>query len=67
MHLYDLNRRVLLTPFHNMALISPYTTTKDVDLHTKVFGDSIKEIIGSSSFSYDELKKRLDTIRREDA
>jgi glutamate-1-semialdehyde 2,1-aminomutase len=51
MHLYDLNRRILLTPFHNMALISPYTTTRDVDLHTKVFGDSIKEIIGSSSFS----------------
>jgi glutamate-1-semialdehyde 2,1-aminomutase len=45
MHLYDLNRRILLTPFHNMALISPYTTKKDVDLHTKVFRDSIEEII----------------------
>jgi glutamate-1-semialdehyde aminotransferase len=27
MHLYALNRGVLLTPFHNMALMSPATTT----------------------------------------
>jgi glutamate-1-semialdehyde 2,1-aminomutase len=45
MHLYDLNRGVLLTPFHNMALMSPYTTRKDVDLHSKVFRDSIREIL----------------------
>jgi glutamate-1-semialdehyde 2,1-aminomutase len=44
-HLYDLNRSILLTPFHNMALVSPYTTRKDVDLHAKVFRDSIHEIL----------------------
>jgi glutamate-1-semialdehyde 2,1-aminomutase len=43
-HLYDLNRGILLTPFHNMALISPYTTRNDVDLHTRVFEESIRDI-----------------------
>jgi glutamate-1-semialdehyde 2,1-aminomutase len=32
-----LNRGILLTPFHNMALMSPNTTVEDVDLHTRVF------------------------------
>jgi glutamate-1-semialdehyde 2,1-aminomutase len=45
MHLYALNRGILLTPFHNMALISPYTTVKDVDLHTKILGEWVEEII----------------------
>jgi glutamate-1-semialdehyde 2,1-aminomutase len=45
-HLYALNRRVLLTPFHNMALISPATTEDDVDLHTQVFGEVASELIG---------------------
>ncbi len=36
-HLYMLNRGILLTPFHNMALMSPNTTVEDVDLHTSVF------------------------------
>jgi len=44
-HLYDLNRSILLTPFHNMALMSPYTTRKDVDLHTRVFRESVEELI----------------------
>ena len=34
MHLYALNRGILLTPFHNMALMSPATTEADVDRHT---------------------------------
>lgn len=46
MHLMALNRGILLTPFHNMSLISPYTTRKDVDLHTEVFRASIEELIG---------------------
>jgi len=45
MHLYALNRGILLTPFHNMALISPDSTPKDVDMHTQVFNDSIEEIL----------------------
>jgi glutamate-1-semialdehyde 2,1-aminomutase len=36
MHLYALNRGILLTPFHNMALMSPATTEADVDYHTEV-------------------------------
>jgi glutamate-1-semialdehyde 2,1-aminomutase len=46
MHLYALNRGILLTPFHNMALMSPTTTLEDVDRHTKVFGDAADELIG---------------------
>ncbi|NDD30588.1 MAG: aspartate aminotransferase family protein, partial [Proteobacteria bacterium] len=37
MHLCALNRGILMTPFHNMALIAPDTTDDDVDLHTRVF------------------------------
>jgi glutamate-1-semialdehyde 2,1-aminomutase len=43
-HLYALNRGVLLTPFHNMALMSPATTEADVDLHTEVFGEIAREL-----------------------
>ena len=31
------NRGVLLTPFHNMALMCPATTEADVDRHTEEF------------------------------
>ena len=43
-HLYALNRGILLTPFHNMALMSPATTEADVDLHTEVFGEAAGEL-----------------------
>lgn len=43
-HLYALNRGVLLTPFHNMALMSPATTADDVDRHTAIFGDAAAEL-----------------------
>lgn len=45
-HLYALNRGVLLTPFHNMALMSPWTRSADVDLHTKVFAECATELAG---------------------
>jgi glutamate-1-semialdehyde 2,1-aminomutase len=45
-HLYALNRGVLLTPFHNMALMSPATTDADVDAHTAVFGEMAAELAG---------------------
>ncbi|HWY26349.1 MAG TPA: aspartate aminotransferase family protein, partial [Candidatus Angelobacter sp.] len=45
MHLYALNRGILLTPFHNMALMSPATTAEDVDLHTQVFNSAVRELI----------------------
>jgi glutamate-1-semialdehyde 2,1-aminomutase len=44
MHLYAMNRGVLLTPFHNMALMSPQTERDDVDLHTKVFREAVREL-----------------------
>lgn len=46
MHLMALNRGILLTPFHNMALISPQTTTKDVDYHSAVFTECVEMITG---------------------
>ena len=45
MHLYALNRGVLLTPFHNMALMSPATTVADVDRHTEVFAAAVTELL----------------------
>ena len=41
MHLAALNRGILLTPFHNMALIAPTVTDADVDRHTEVFRESV--------------------------
>ncbi len=46
MHLYALNRGILLTPFHNMALISPDTTAADVDRHTEVFAAAVAALLG---------------------
>jgi hypothetical protein len=44
MHLHALNRGVLLTPFHNMALMSPVTSAEDVDKHTEVFRLAVKDL-----------------------
>jgi len=44
LHLYALNRGVLLTPFHNMALTCPATTEGDVDLHTGIFAEASREL-----------------------
>jgi glutamate-1-semialdehyde 2,1-aminomutase len=44
LHLYTLNRGVLLTPFHNMALMCPATTEQDIDGHTEVFAEAISEL-----------------------
>lgn len=44
MHLFALNRGILMTPFHNMALISPETTQADVDTHTKIFREAVQSL-----------------------
>jgi glutamate-1-semialdehyde 2,1-aminomutase len=44
LHLYALNRGVLLTPFHSMALMCPATTEADVDAHTKIFAAAATEL-----------------------
>ena len=46
LHLWAMNRGVLMTPFHNMSLMSPATTVADVDLHTQVFGEAIEALFG---------------------
>ena len=46
MHLYAMNRGILLTPFHNMALMSPATAPEDVDCHSKVFREAVRDLTG---------------------
>jgi glutamate-1-semialdehyde aminotransferase len=46
LHLHAINRGVLMTPFHNMALISPETTLEDVKRHTEHFRDAAKALFG---------------------
>jgi glutamate-1-semialdehyde 2,1-aminomutase len=45
MHLWALNRGVLLTPFHNMALLSPHHSAADVDLHSEVFEAAVEAMV----------------------
>ena len=47
LHLAALNRGILLTPFHNMALMSPATTEADVDRHTAAFEDTIARLMAA--------------------
>ena len=44
LHLYLANRRILITPFHNMALMCPETTGADVDRHTAAFAELTAEL-----------------------
>lgn len=46
LHLFLANRGILLTPFHNMALMSPATTAADVDRHLAVFAEAVRELAG---------------------
>jgi glutamate-1-semialdehyde 2,1-aminomutase len=46
LHLHALNRRLLLTPFHNMALMAPTTTEADVDAHTAAFDEAAAALAG---------------------
>ncbi|MFN8494928.1 MAG: transaminase [Caldilineaceae bacterium] len=45
MHLFALNRGILMTPFHNMALIAPATTEQDIDYHSEVFRQSVQALL----------------------
>ena len=44
LHLHALNRGVMITPFHNMALMSPATSEADVDAHSAVFAEAVEEL-----------------------
>ncbi|MCA9802903.1 MAG: aspartate aminotransferase family protein [Cyanobacteria bacterium HKST-UBA02] len=48
MHLAALNRGILLTPFHNMALFSRAHSEADVDEHTRVFHESVRALCGDA-------------------
>ena len=47
LHLFLLNRGVLLTPFHNMALMSPATDEGQVDRHTEVFAEAVGVLVST--------------------
>lgn len=45
-HLFMLNRGILLTPFHNMLLLSPETTAAQVRQHTAVLEEAVQTLLG---------------------
>ena len=47
LHLYGINRGVLITPFHNMALMCPATTAADVAKHQAMFDAAVDELMGA--------------------
>lgn len=47
LHLAMCNRGILMTPFHNMALMCPATTRADVDRHTETFREVIGALVGA--------------------
>ena len=46
MHLWTVNRGVVLAPFHNMSLFSQFHTESDVDRHTSVFAEAVAALVG---------------------
>lgn len=45
LHVFLANRGIMLTPFHNMALMCPTTKAEEVATHTKVFEEAIRELL----------------------
>ena len=39
----------ITTPFHNMALVSPATAVKDVDLHTRALDEAVTRLLSPSA------------------
>lgn len=46
LHLHALNRGILMTPFHNMALMCPATSAADVERHTVAFREAVVSLYG---------------------
>ena len=44
-HIYLSNRGILITPFHNMMLISPVTSDEDIDKLIQGWDDCLKELV----------------------
>lgn len=49
LHVFMANRGVLMTPFHNMALMCPATTEADVARHTELFDEAVDLLTGRAS------------------
>ncbi|MCW2824895.1 MAG: putative aminotransferase [Aeromicrobium sp.] len=47
LHVFLANRGILLTPFHNMALMSPVTTAADVERHHEVFAEALTTLLAT--------------------
>jgi glutamate-1-semialdehyde 2,1-aminomutase len=45
-HVALVNRGVLIAPFHNMMLVSPATTSRQVDRLVRAFGEVVRELAG---------------------
>jgi len=45
LHLYLINRGILITPFHNMTLCCPSTTAKDVDTLIATLDQALEELL----------------------
>jgi glutamate-1-semialdehyde 2,1-aminomutase len=45
LHVFLVNRGVLLTPFHNMALMCPTTSDADVDMHLEVLDAAVRALV----------------------
>ena len=45
LHLYLINRGILITPFHNMTLCCPDTSAADVDKLIATLGDALDELL----------------------
>jgi len=48
LHLFALNRGVLVFPFHNRCLVSPAHTNADVDRHTEVFAEAVTSLLAAA-------------------
>jgi glutamate-1-semialdehyde 2,1-aminomutase len=45
LHLFMLNRGILMTPFHNMALMCPSTSIADVEKHSALFAQAVDALM----------------------
>ena len=53
LHLHALNRGIIMTPFHNMALFSPATPADAADRHTTAFDEAISALKAGGVFQAD--------------
>ena len=51
LHLYALNRGVIMTPFHNMALFSPATPQDAADRHTELLDEAIATLVAAGALT----------------